>query len=287
MGRYRGITRFAAGRGFTALQALALGLLLTFLALPIVALITQAPLGDIPHLLGEHQVRQALAVTLRTNAIANVIFLGLGTPAAYFVATRRFRGRALVLTLVELPLVLPPAVAGIGLLAAFGAGGLFGADLQNAGVVLPFTQWAVILAILFVASPFYVRSAIAAFEAVDPTLTDAARTLGASRARTFARIALPLAAGGLGAGWVLAFARGIGEFGATIIFAGSVRGQTQTLTLAIYEILDSSFDVALAIGVLLVVLSGGILLSFKLLSAWRSSTSTSPARYGISPSISA
>jgi len=279
MGRYRGITRFAAGRGFTALQALALGLLLTFLALPIVALITQAPLGDIPHLLGEHQVRQALAVTLRTNAIANVIFLGLGTPAAYFVATRRFRGRALVLTLVELPLVLPPAVAGIGLLAAFGAGGLFGADLQNAGVVLPFTQWAVILAILFVASPFYVRSAIAAFEAVDPTLTDAARTLGASRARTFARIALPLAAGGLGAGWVLAFARGIGEFGATIIFAGNVQGQTQTLTLAIYEQLDNDFDVALAISILLVVLSAGVLLSYKLLSAWKSSAPTSPSAF--------
>ncbi|HVP01400.1 MAG TPA: molybdate ABC transporter permease subunit [Solirubrobacteraceae bacterium] len=282
----RDLRRLAAGRGFTALQALALGLLLAFLALPVLALFTQAPLGDVPHLLGTQQVRQALAVTARTNALANALFLGLGTPAAYLLATRRFRGRALVLTLIELPLVLPPAVAGIALLAAFGAGGLLGDQLARGGIVLPFSQWAVVLAILFVAGPFYVRSAVAGFEAVDPVLTDAARTLGASRARTFARIALPLAASGLGAGWVLAFARGVGEFGATIIFAGSVRGQTQTLTLAIYEILDTSFDVALAIGVLLVLLSGGILLSFKLLSAWRTSTSTSPARFGTSSSIS-
>ena len=121
--------------------------------------------------------------------------------------------------------------------------------------MLPFTEWAVVLAVMFVASPFYLRQAIAAFESVDPTLTDAARTLGASPLRTFARIALPLAAGGLVAGWVLAFARGIGEFGATIVFAGNVRGETQTLTLTIYEQLEASFDVALSIGILLVVIS--------------------------------
>ena len=148
--------------------------------------------------------------------------------------------------------MLPPAVAGIGLLAAFGAGGLFGDELQSAGIILPFTEWAVVMAVVFVASPFYLRQAIAAFESVDPTLTDAARTLGASPLRTFARIAMPLAASGLAAGWVLAFARGIGEFGATIVFAGNVRGETQTLTLTIYEQLEASFDVALSIGILLV-----------------------------------
>ncbi|WP_354702221.1 Sulfate transport system permease protein CysW [Paraconexibacter sp. AEG42_29] len=273
-------------RGFVALQALALGVLLTFLALPLVALFTETPLADVPGLLGTETVRDALVVTIRANAIANVLILALGTPAAWFLATRRFRGRALVVTLVELPLVLPPAVAGIGLLAAFGAGGLLGGGLQDAGLVLPFSEWAVVLAITFVASPFYLRQAIAAFEAVDPTLTDAARTLGASPARTFARVALPLAAGGLAAGWVLAFARGVGEFGATIVFAGNVHGETQTLTLAVYETLDTDFDVALSISVLLVVLSAGTLLSYKLLSQWRSSTSTSAPAFGRSPSMS-
>ena len=272
--------------GFTAVLALSLGVVLAFLAVPIVALFTQVPLGDVPGLLREPAVRDALATTARTNAIANALILGFGTPAAYFLATRRFPGRALVITLVELPLVLPPAVAGIALLAAFGAGGLLGPELSDAGIVLPFTEWAVVLAVTFVASPFYLRQAISAFEGVDPALTDAARTLGASPLRTFRRIALPLAAGGLAAGWVLAFARGVGEFGATILFAGNVRGETQTLTLAVYEQLEADFDVALSIGILLVVLSAAVLLSYKLLSHWRSSTSTSPSRFAPSASMS-
>jgi molybdate transport system permease protein len=269
-----------------AALALCIGVTLTFLALPLVALFTQVPLHRVPSLLGDHAVRDALAVTARTNAVANVLILAFGTPTAWILATRRFRGRALVVTLVELPLVLPPAVAGIGLLAAFGVGGLVGPQLQDAGIVLPFSEWAVILAITFVASPFYVRQAIAAFEGVDPTLLGTARTLGAGPARTFARIALPLAASGLAAGWVLAFARGVGEFGATIIFAGNVHGKTQTLTLAVYEELDSNFDVALAIGVLLVLLSALVLISYKLLSTWRGSTSTSLSSFVRSPSTS-
>ncbi len=252
---------------FTAGLALALGLALAFLALPIVGLFAEAPLGDLPDVLGEPAVRDALEVTLRTNAIANVLILGLGTPAAYLLATRRFPGRAVLITLVELPLVMPPAVAGVGLLAAFGSGGLLGDDLRDQGIVLPFTEWAVIIAVTFVASPFYVRQAIAAFEAVDQSLVDAARTLGAGPLRAFLRISLPLAAGGLVAGWVLAFARGVGEFGATIIFAGNVRGETQTLTLAVYEQLEADFDVALTLGVLLVVLSAATLLTYKALAA--------------------
>jgi molybdate transport system permease protein len=272
---------------FTALLALCTGITLAFLAIPIVALFTEVPLRDVPGLLGRPVVRDALAVTIRTNAIANVLILAFGTPTAWFIARRRFPGRALVVTLIELPLVLPPAVAGIGLLAAVGAGGLFGGDLSDAGIVLPFTEWAVVLAVAFVASPFYIRQAISAFESVDSTLTDAARTLGAGPGRTFWRVGLPLAAGGLLAGWVLAFARGIGEFGATIVFAGNVRGETQTLTLTIYEQLESDFDVALSIGVLMVVLSGGVLLSYKILSSWRDSSSTSPSAFARSGSASA
>ena len=260
---------------------------LGFLAIPVIALFTQVPLGDVPALLGHPVVRDALAVTVRTNAIANAIILLLGTPAAYLLATRRFRGRALLVTVVELPIVLPPAVAGIALLAAFGRGGLLGPALADAGIVLPFTEWAVVLAITFVAAPLYLRQAIAAFGAVDPQLAEAARTLGASPGRTFLRISLPLAAGGLAAGWVLAFARGVGEFGATIVFAGSVQGATQTLTLGIYDQLEADFDAALAIGVLLVALSAAVLLSFKLLTAWRRSSSTSPSPFAPSRSISA
>jgi molybdate transport system permease protein len=253
---------------------------------PIVALFTEVPLSDVPGLLREPAVQDAIEVTARTNAVANVLILGFGTPSAYLLATRRFRGRAIVITVIELPLVLPPAVAGIALLAAFGAGGLFGPQLAEAGIVLPFTEWAVVLAVTFVASPFYLRQAISSFESVDPTLTDAARTLGASPLRTFWRIAMPLAAGGLAAGWVLAFARGIGEFGATILFAGNVRGVTQTLTLAVYEQLEADFDVALSISILLVVMSAGVLLSYKLLSHWRGSSSTSASRFGPSASTS-
>jgi molybdate transport system permease protein len=272
---------------FTALLALCAGITIAFLAIPIVALFTQVPLGDVPGLLRRPEVQDALAVTLRTNAIANALILVFGTPTAWLIARRQFPGRALLVTLIELPLVLPPAVAGIGLLAAVGAGGMFGGQLRDAGIVLPFTEWAVVLAVTFVASPFYIRQAISAFESVDPTLTDAARTLGAGPGRTFWRVGLPLAAGGLLAGWVLAFARGIGEFGATIVFAGNVRGETQTLTLTIYEQLESDFDVALSIGVLLVVLSGGVLLSYKILSSWRRSSSTSPPAFARSSSLSA
>jgi molybdate transport system permease protein len=273
--------------GFDALLALAAGIAVAFLAVPLIALLTQLPPGRLPGLLGERAVRDALAVTLRTNVAADLIIVAVGTPAAYLLARRRFRGRALAITLVELPLVLPPAVAGVALLAAFGRGGLLGDDLASAGIVLPFTEWAVVMAIVFVAAPFYVRQGIAAFGAVDPQYADAARTLGASPARTFLRIELPLAAGGLAAGGVLAIARGVGEFGATIIFAGSVQGSTQTLPLGIYEQLDADFDAALAIGILLVVLSAVILLSYKMLSSWRTSNSTSASPFAPSRSASA
>jgi molybdate transport system permease protein len=271
---------------FTALLALCAGVSLTFLALPLVALFVETPLDDVPDLLGDPVVRDIIGVSVRTNAIANALILLFGTPTAYLLATRRFRGRSLLVTLVELPLVLPPAVAGIGLLAAFGAGGLFGDELQDAGIVLPFTEWAVVLAVTFVASPFYVRQAISAFESVDPVLPAASRTLGAGPGRTFWRVSLPLAAGGLVAGWVLAFARGIGEFGATIVFAGNVHGETQTLPLGIYEQLQANFDVALAIGVLLVILSGSILLTYKLVATWRVSSSTSLSPFALTRSRS-
>ena len=257
---------------------LAAGIALLFLLLPLVAIFARVPPGKLIGQLGDRVVLDAFVVSLKTNAIAEALILTIGTPAAYLLASRRFRGRSVALTLIELPLVLPPAVAGIGLFAAFGRAGLLGSTLDAAGIEIPYTQAAVVMAIAFVASPFYLRQAVAAFEAVDSNLLDASRTLGASPARTFARVALPLAAGGLGAGAALALARGIGEFGATIMFAGSLQGVTQTLPLAIYAEFNTSFDVALTIGALLVALSAALLITLK----WRPSLSTSRIRFAAS-----
>jgi molybdate transport system permease protein len=249
---------------------------LSFLLIPIVAIFAELTPGELRDGLTADVTLDALRVTAETNLVAMGLILLFGTPTAYLLATRSFRGRALLVTLVELPLVLPPAVAGIGLLAAFGRMGLLGGTIDALGLEIAFTKVAVVLAVTFVASPFYVRTAIAAFEAVDQDLIAASRTLGAGPARTFARVALPLASGGLGAGAALAFARGLGEFGATIMFAGSFQGVTQTLSLAIYQEFDVNFDRALAIGALLVLVSAAILLAAKLVPAWRRrSTSTS------------
>ena len=249
---------------------------LAFLVVPIAAIFLRVPPGDLIAALGSEVARDALVVTLETTVVAQVLIITFGTPTAYLLANRRFPGQSLAVTLVELPLVLPPAVAGIGLLATFGRLGLLGGSLSALGIEIAFTKVAVVLAVMFVAGPFYIRTAVAAFAGVDSALTDAARTLGAGPARTFGRVALPLAASGLGAGAALSFARGIGEFGATIMFAGSLQGVTQTLSLAVYEQFDVDFDTALAIGAELVVASAAVLLAVKLVPSWRRSTSLFP-----------
>ena len=241
----------------------ALALVLAFLTLPVVAIFTEAGPGELVASLGEEGALTALRLSLQTTAIAVALVVAIGTPAAYLLATRRFRGRALVTTLVELPLVLPPAVAGIALLAALGPNGLLGGGgprlvLETAGVVV---------ALAFVSAPFYVRQAQAAFEALDPTLLEASRTLGHGEAATLARIAIPVAAPGLAAGVALATGRALGEFGATLMFAGSVRGVTQTAPLAIYERFGTDFTAALALSAVLVAVSLALLLTVKLLRA--------------------
>jgi molybdate transport system permease protein len=272
-------------RAFTAGLVLAAAVAATFLLLPLLAIFLRVPLGDLAGQLGSNIARDAIVVTIKTTVIAQALILLIGTPAAYLVANRSFRGRTLAITLVELPLVLPPAVAGLGLLAAFGRLGLLGGTFGAVGITVAFTQVAVVLAVAYVASPFYLRQAIATFEGLDRTLLDASRTLGAGPARTFWRVALPLAARGLGAGAALSFARGIGEFGATIMFAGSLQGVTQTLSLAIYAQFDVNLDVALALGALLVVASAAVLITAKLLPVWTRSRSTSHSRAATSWSI--
>jgi molybdate transport system permease protein len=260
----------------TVLYLAAVAIALAFLVLPIVAIFTHVPPGRLVEQLSNPVVRDALRVTLKTSLVAQMLIILFGTPLAYFIATRRFRGRALLVTLVELPIVLPPAVAGIGLLVAFGRFGLVG---KHFGLweQVSFNALAVTFAVMLVAGPFYVRQAIAAFEAVDDNLVAASRTLGAGPLRTFFRVVLPLAWSGLAAGEAISLARGIGEFGATIMFAGSLQGRTETLSLAVYREFDSDFDVALAIGALLVLVSLAILLTLKLALLWRSSRPTSPS----------
>ena len=268
------------------LVAAAAAVALGFLVLPIAAIFLRVPPGRLLHQLTTPIVTDALIVSFKTTAIAQVLILVFGTPLAWLIASRRFRGRSLMLTLVELPLVLPPAVAGIGLLATFGKLGLLGGTLDFLGLQVGLgTQTAVVLAVAYVASPLYVRQAIAAFEATDPTLAAASRTLGAGPGRTFFRVVLPLARGGLIAGLALSFARGLGEFGATIMFAGSLQKVTQTLPLAIYAEFAVNFDATLAMSGVLVLISIVLLAGLHLGLSWQRSDSTrSPFFFGPSSS---
>ena len=258
---------------------------LAFLVLPIVALFVHASPGTLIDQFSSTAVKDAFVVTIKTSLIAQGLIILFGTPTAYLIATRRFPGRSLAITLVELPLVLPPAVAGIGLLAAFGRSGLLGSTFDALGFSIPFTQVAVVMAVAYVASPLYITPAIAAFQSVDPNIVAASQTLGAGPGRTFFRVVLPLARAGLLAGVALSFARGIGEFGATIMFAGSLQGVTQTLSLAIYNEFSLNFDAAVAMGAALVLFSLILLLSLRLILSWQFSFSTrSGFRFGPSTS---
>jgi molybdate transport system permease protein len=244
--------------------AATLAIALLFLTIPVLAIFLQSTPGELVASLGHPAALDALRLSLTTSAIAVALIVGFGTPAAYFLARRSFPGRAVVITLIELPLVLPPAVAGIALLAALGPNGLLGGAVGDLGVRLVFETAGVVVALTFVASPFYLRQAQTAFEAVDPAWLDASRTLGASEARTLLRVAIPAASSGLLAGIALAWGRALGEFGATLIFAGSLQGVTQTTPLAIVELFGTDFNAALALSAVLVVVSAVLLLLVKL-----------------------
>jgi len=250
---------------FAGLLFVCLCLVLAFLTLPIVAIFTDTSPGALISSLGKQGSLDALWLSLKTSLAALLIIIVIGTPAAYLLATRNFRGRSVVMTLIELPLVLPPAVAGIALLAAFGPKGIFGSALEDAGITLVLQTAGVIVALTFVAAPFYLRQAQEAFAAVDRNLIDAARTLGAGEARAFGRIAIPCAGQGLTAGMALAWGRALGEFGATLMFAGSFPGITQTVPLAIFAQFSTDFTSALALSAVLVIVSAALLLSVKLL----------------------
>jgi molybdate transport system permease protein len=218
-------------------------------------------------------VQDALTLSLVTTGSALLVALALGTPTAYLLARHSFRGRSVITTLIDLPMVLPPAVAGIALLIAFGRRGLLGPLLSDTfGIELPFTIVAVVMAQTFVAMPLYVRSARAGFETVDDEYLQIAATMGLSRFTIFRTITLPLALHALLSGAVLTWARALGEFGATIMFAGNFAGRTQTMPLAIYQSLEGgSLSTAIALSAILIVVSFGVLIVFQILA--RSSAS--------------
>jgi molybdate transport system permease protein len=240
-----------------------LALLTGFITLPLLSLVIWTVNEGAWRAMASPAALDALLLSARTTAITMAIILVVGTPAAFVLARAEFPAKRLVNTLVDIPAVLPPSAAGIALLLAFGRMGLLGEYLQVFGVQLSFTTAAVVLAELFVATHFYVRQAAVSFAAIDRDVEEAAMVDGASRAETFTRITIPLAFPALVAGAVTAWARALGEFGGTIIFAGSFRGVTQTLPLAIYGALESDFDAAVALSVLVLGFSFAVILAAR------------------------
>ncbi len=238
-------------------------ILLLFLTLPLLAIFARV----LPFSSGAWRdavTVDALELSLITASLSAALSVVIGTPVAYLLARESFRGKTIIDTLIDVPMVLPPAVAGLALLMAFGRRGLLGPALASIGIELPFTTAAVVMAQTFVAAPFYVRAAKAGFAAVDQRLEQMSALLGVSGLRTFYRITLPLAAPSLFGGLLMTWARALGEFGATIMFAGNFQGRTQTMPLAIYIGLESNLDSALALSLILIVVSFGILAAVRL-----------------------
>jgi molybdate transport system permease protein len=237
--------------------------MLAFLLIPILATILRVDPVALTTNLVNPTVGQAIWLSLTTTAMSTALGLLLGTPLAYLLARVPFRGRSLVDTLVDLPMVLPPSVAGIALLLAFGRRGMFGASLDEAGISVAFTTTAVVLAQTFVAAPFYIKTAAGGFAGVERELEQAAAVDGAAPWQVFVFITLPLAWPVLLGGLVMSWARALGEFGATIIFAGNFPGRTQTMPLAIYLGFELDLDLALTLSLILLTVSFGVLFLVK------------------------
>lgn len=238
-------------------------ILVAFLALPIVALFATASGAEIALGLRHPLVWPALRLSLFTTLITLLIVVALGTPLAWTLANQRSRSARAIETALQLPIVIPPAVAGVAMLLAFGRRGLLAGVLYPRGFSLTFTTAAVIMAEAFVSAPFYVQAAISAFRRIDAQLILVARSFGASPLQVFRRIGLPLAAPGLIAGAAMCWARALGEFGATLMFAGNLEGRTQTLPLAIYTALESELRAAQALSLVLVLVAFGLLLAIR------------------------
>jgi molybdate transport system permease protein len=250
-----------------AAAAVAAALFLALLVLPMAGLLLRVPLGVLVERIRSPIVTRALWLTLSTSLVSSLMVMMLGLPVAYVLAARGFAGKRLLETLIDLPMVLPPTVAGVGLLLAFGRVGLVGRLLAPLGITIPFTTTAVVLAQAFVAGPFFVNAARAGFESVEPQYLRAAATLRASASYRFLRVILPLSLPSLIAGAAMTWARALGEFGATITFAGNLPGVTQTMPLAVYIALQSDLEAAVALSVILLVFSFALLLALRNLPA--------------------
>ncbi len=247
----------------TLLLALLALPLLVFLTLPLLALLIRTGLGTLVQNVAQTQVLQAVTLSLTTSVIATLLVIVLGTPLAYLLARHEFRGKVVIETLIDLPMVLPPAVAGVALLMTFGRRGIVGEHLSGLGLELAFTQAAVVLAQMFVAAPFFVKSGIAGFTRVEREAEEAAQIDGADGWTVFWRITLPLTWPALFGGAIMTWARALGEFGATIIFAGNFPGRTQTMPLAIYLGFELELGTALTLSIILLVASFGVLALVK------------------------
>ena len=255
----------AANLGLSVMVAL----FTAFLVLPVVALFLRIPVAALGDYITRPIVLNALGLSFFTSLLSLLIMLLFGTPVAYLLGRQHFRGKRLLETLVDMPLILPPAVAGVALLLAFGRRGLLGPAVETAGIDIAFSTTAVVLAQTFVASPFYVKAARSGFQSVPAELEESAATEGAGRWDRFRLIILPLALPSIAGGMVMAWARALGEFGATILFAGNFPGRTQTMPLAIYSALESDLDAAIVLSAILIVASFALLLTFRLLSGRR------------------
>lgn len=257
-----------AGRGWGTWSLVGIaGLFGLFLGLPVVALVGRAIVdGSLVRALGAQVVLSALALSLTTTAISLILTVAFGLPLALVLARRRFRGSGWVEAIVDLPIVLPPSVAGLALLLLLGRRGLLGGALNAVGLEIPFTTLAVILAQTFVSAPFFIRSARAGIAGVERDFEDAARVDGASELQLFRHITVPLAGTALSAGLVMTWARALGEFGATIMFAGNLAGRTQTLPLVVYgEFQGGDLDGSIAAAAILVLAALGVLVAVRAL----------------------
>ncbi len=262
--------RFLPKNHRRCLTYLAAGILIAavtlYLALPIVALFLRMTPDLFFTTLHDPDVASALYLSLFTTVISLFVVILVGTPFAYFHSKYSYPGKVVVDTLIDLPLVLPPAVAGVALLVLYGRVGLLGRYFNMLGITIAFTTLAVIMAQIFVASPFYLRQAKSLFEQLDPAYEQTARTLGASSMRTMVQVTIPMTATGLVSGAVMTFGRALGEFGATIMFAGNLPGVTQTMPLAVYVGMEgSNINAGLTISILLVIISFAIMIAVRLI----------------------
>jgi molybdate transport system permease protein len=236
---------------------------LVFFALPLIGLVLRATPGGVWRQLGAPAVQRALWLSCEVSLIALALCLALGFPLAFVLARVEFPGRALARGLVSLPMVLPPVVGGVALMSAFGRHGLLGEALAGLGIVLPFSTAGAVVAVTFVSMPFLVMTLEAALASVDPRLEAAAATLGASRWRILWTVTVPAIRPGLAAGLALCWARGLGEFGATITFAGNLEGRTQTMPLAVYDALQTDTEAAITLGLVLLAVSLTLLTALR------------------------